>query len=84
MKADIQWQMTLTPLHLGFADYQVTVRDIVIHVGGKLIRYCKQAQRYVNGETFYRLYILSVILNCHMSIVLVLSTINFSQQYYTS
>ena len=57
---------------------------LVIHVGGKLIRYCRQAQRYVNGKTFYRLYILSIILNCHMSIILVLSAINFSQQYYTS
>lgn len=40
---------------------------LLIHLGGKLIRSCEQALRYVNRESFYRAYILSLILNCHTS-----------------
>ena len=32
VKAFIQWHMILIPLHLGFADYQVTLGDVVMVV----------------------------------------------------
>lgn len=37
--------------------------------GGELLRYHEQAQRYVNGETFYKPYILSLVPNCYTSII---------------
>ena len=45
---------------------------LVVHVGGKLIRYHEQAQRYVHREMLSRPYILSFISSCHTDIVHVL------------
>ena len=42
---------------------------LIMPIGGKLIRSCEQTQRYVNGKTLYRPYILSLIPNGHASIV---------------
>ena len=42
---------------------------LAIHTGGKLIRYFEQDQRYVNGETFYRLHVLSLLPNYYANIV---------------
>ena len=55
-----------------------------IYVGGKLIRYCKQAQKYINGETLYRPYILSLIPHCHTSIVHVLLAIDLKQAVFST
>ena len=52
---------------------------LVIHIGGKLIKHSEQAQTYANEETFYRLYALSVIPNCHSNIVYVLLAV-YSKQ----
>ena len=49
---------------------------LVIHIGGKLIRHNKQVQRYADAEIFYRLYVLSLIPNCHTSIVHVRLAVN--------
>ena len=49
---------------------------LVIHVGEKLIRHNKPVQRYADGETFYSLYILSIIPNCHTNIVHVLQAVD--------
>ena len=39
---------------------------LVVHIGGKLIRYHEQVQRYVNREMLYGPYILSFIPNCQI------------------
>lgn len=45
------------PLVLGLLFLHIYV-CLVIHIGGKLIRHREQAQRYADGETFHRLFIL--------------------------
>lgn len=42
---------------------------LVIYIDGKLITYCGQAQGYVNGETFSKLYIVSLTPNYYTNIV---------------
>ena len=42
---------------------------LVVHTGGKLIRYHEQAERYMNREMLYRPYILSFIPSCPANIV---------------
>ena len=39
----------------------------------------EKAQRYVNRETFYKLYVVSVILNCHTDIIHVLLAVDLKQ-----
>lgn len=52
---------------------------LVVPLGGQLIRYSEQAQRYVNTEIFYKLYVVSVILNCHTDIIHVLLAVDVKQ-----
>ena len=52
---------------------------LVIHFGGKPTRSHEQAQGYVNGETLYGLYILSLIPHCDASTVHVLLAADLKQ-----
>ena len=52
---------------------------LVIHIRGKLSRHSEQVQTYANWEIFYRLYIFSVVSNCHANIVRVLLPVGLKQ-----